>query len=187
MMTLPVFPRIYKYCAFATFLFLSLTSNAQNENALLYHGNAFYWRDARMDTVRVEDAETGEIAVMVTRVEGAITKMNEEQIYNIGNKETALPVFDYDGKDAQAHLQTKIKSIYSDFPAFTIQKMVINQYGKPVYFELIFDDADNAKALRLKWESAIEKLIVNMPRWQPGRYKNKPVLFYLLGEIHITR
>ncbi|KAA5536319.1 hypothetical protein F0919_01225 [Taibaiella lutea] len=169
----------------AAFLFLSINSKAQNENALLYHGNAFYWTDARIDTTEVIDVETGETIIKIERVEGAITRMNNEPVYNGTYKETVPPVFQYNGQNEEAYLQTIIKSHYNDIPAFTIQKMVINEYGKPVYFELIFDDMSNARLLRLKWEPAIEKLIVNMPRWEPGKYKNKPALFYLNPEVHI--
>jgi hypothetical protein len=170
----------------AAFSFLSLNSNAQNENALLYHGNAFYWTDARIDTAEVADVETGETIIKIERVEGAITRMNNEHVYNGTYKETVPPVFQYNGKNEATYLQMIMKSRYNDIPAFTIQKMVINEYGKPVYFELIFDDASNARALKLKWEPAIEKLIVNMPRWEPGKYKNKPVLFYINPEVHIA-
>lgn len=185
-MNLSVFSRFCSAVVVVASISMATISNAQNENALLYHGNAFYWKDAGIDTTWVADPETGEIAIKIQRVEGAIIRMNDEKVYNGTQKETIAPVFDYNGWDEAKYFQSVFKSRYNDMPSFTIHKMVINQYGKPVYFELFFDDAANARMLKLKWEAAIEKAIVNMPRWQAGKYKNQTVLFYINPEIHIA-
>lgn len=170
----------------ASIIFIPFLSKAQN-NVLLYGGNAFYWSDARTDTTKETDAETGEILWKIVAKDAAFTKMNKETIYSSSDKETTEPVFKYNNQDEAKYLQTlfKSKQEFKGIPPFLIDKMVINKAGKPIYFELHFDDVANAKTLREKWGSLVEKYIKNMPKWQPGLYQGQPVIFYLDEYFHI--
>lgn len=170
----------------ACIIFIPFLSQAQN-NVLLYGGNAFYWSDARTDTTKEIDAETGEILWKIVSKEAAFTKMNKETIYSSSDKETTEPVFKYNNLDEVKYFQTLFKSKpeFKGIPPFSIDKMVINKAGKPIYFELHFDDVANAKTLREKWGSLVEKYVKNMPNWQPGLYQRQPVIYYLGEYIHI--
>lgn len=173
---------------FAISSFPAKAQNRGNMNAILYNGNAFYWTDNKTDTITETDAETGEMVLKIIAWEAAFIRMNEETIYNNRTfKETTEPEFEYNHLDAQQYLQQLFRTQpkYQEIPAFSIRKMVINKQGKPIFFEIQFDDVANNRALREKWSYLIENAVKTMPRWKPGKYKEIPVLFFLDGSIHV--